>query len=99
MMVLSKLQNWYESQCNEDWEHQAGVSIDTLDNPGWTVTIDLDGTNLSSKIFQPIEDMNASRDWIRCWVEGGKFYGVGGPQKLEEILTVFLSWAGQKKVE
>jgi hypothetical protein len=99
MSILGELQEWYESQCNEDWEHQFGVSIGTLDNPGWTVIIDLDGTGLADEPFQAIEDLRSGRDWIKCWVENAKFNGAGGPQKLEEILTIFLRWAQKKKVE
>ena len=34
MNIISKLQDWYFSKCDEDWEHEFGVKIDTLDNPG-----------------------------------------------------------------
>jgi immunity protein 53 of polymorphic toxin system len=97
MRILGELQEWYESQCNEDWEHQFGVSIGTLDNPGWTVTIHLDSTDLADEAFHTIEDLSPGRDWIKCWVESGKFNGVGGPQKLDEILTIFLRWAQKKE--
>jgi len=43
-----------------------------------------------------IEDLRPDEAWIKCWVEGGKFNGAGGPQKLEEILTHFLSWATKR---
>jgi hypothetical protein len=97
MSVLVELQAWYESQCNGDWEHQFGVSIGTFDNPGWSVTIDLAGTDLEVKPFEAVEDLTSGRDWIKCWVEGQKFNGVGGPQKLEEILAIFLHWAKNEK--
>ena len=97
MSILSDLQKWYESQCNEDWEHFFGVSIGTLDNPGWTVTIDLDGTDLAEKPFSTIENLSSVQDWIKCWVENAKFNGAGGPQKLEEILTIFLDWAQREQ--
>jgi hypothetical protein len=32
--ILPKLQTWYTEECNGDWEHQFGVDIGTLDNPG-----------------------------------------------------------------
>ena len=41
---LTQLQQWYLSNCNGDWEHTYGVSIGTLDNPGWSVKIELTGT-------------------------------------------------------
>lgn len=66
MRVLGELEQWYESECKEDWEHQFGVSIGTLDNPGWTVTIDLDSKSLAQKPFQTVEDLRPGRDWIRC---------------------------------
>jgi hypothetical protein len=43
--ALERLQRWYLGECNGDWEHSYGVRIDTLDNPGWIVTIDLHETN------------------------------------------------------
>jgi hypothetical protein len=93
MSVLKDLQNWYESQCGKNWEDQFGVEIGTLDNPGWEVAIDLADTGLESKAFQEIKSLGDEKDWIRCWVEGKRFHGVGGPQKLEEILGIFLEWA------
>jgi hypothetical protein len=33
--TLTWLQAWYAEQCDGDWEHQFGVSVETLDNPGW----------------------------------------------------------------
>lgn len=93
MEILAGLQHWYQSQCNEEWEHQFGVSIGTLDNPGWTVTIDLEGTDLKGRLFEEINDLEGESDWIRCWVDDSKFQGVGDPEKLEQILQIFLSWA------
>jgi hypothetical protein len=95
MRLLTQLQEWYESQCNDDWEHHFGVSIDTLDNPGWTVSIDLNHTDLEHRAFQAIESHRSDQDWIKCWVENNKFNGVGGPKQLEEILSTFLRWATQ----
>ena len=48
---ISNLQEWYASQCNGDWEHTFGVTISTMDNPGWGLTIDLTGTSLENIPF------------------------------------------------
>ncbi len=93
MHTLSRLQQWYESYCDGDWEHGYGVSIITLDNPGWMVKINLEGTELEDRPFLAIEDLEPEYDWIRCWVEENTFHGVGGPQKLAEIIEAFLNWA------
>jgi len=82
---IEELQRWYESQCDGDWEHEFGVKVGTLDNPGWMVDIDLEGTSL--------EDMEPERDWISCDVRENTFRGRGGPLKLGRILRVFLDWA------
>lgn len=44
--LLNWLQNWYKTNCNGDWEHTYGIKIETLDNPGWSVVVDLKETNL-----------------------------------------------------
>jgi hypothetical protein len=38
---LAWLEQWYQEQCDGDWEHHCGVTIETLDNPGWLVQADL----------------------------------------------------------
>lgn len=99
MDTLTRLQRWYKSQCNGDWEHSWGVRIGTLDNPGWCIDIDLHGTPLEGKtcrehsygIGQNAE--NIGEDWLVCKVEQSVFKGYGGPAKLHEMIEYFLNWA------
>jgi hypothetical protein len=99
MSALQDLQGWYSSQCNGIWEHSYGVRIGTLDNPGWSIEIELTDTKLMNKAFSVHtygvheHSADSGNDWIHCKVEDNKFIGNGGPAKLEEILNVFLSWA------
>lgn len=55
MKNLERLQNWYTTQCDGEWEHHQGISIQSCDNPGWWVKIELAGTAVENKDFQPIE--------------------------------------------
>jgi hypothetical protein len=90
---IERLQNWYLSQCNGDWEHLYGVKIDNIDNPGWSVDIDLSESVLENRLF---EELNIQRknehDWFICRVEGSVFKGRGGPKNLDEILEAFCDW-------
>ena len=97
MDTLQQFQQWYYSQCDGDWEHQHGVEIGTLDNPGWRVRIDVEETSLSERPFAAVERVEHETDWIVCRVRDGRFEGAGGPLMLEEILEVFLAWARQKE--
>ncbi|MGP3934424.1 Imm53 family immunity protein [Nonomuraea sp. KM88] len=45
--ALVFLQSWYASCSNDGWEHGYGITIDTLDNPGWRLKIDLVDTPLA----------------------------------------------------
>ncbi|HEY6225483.1 MAG TPA: immunity 53 family protein [Verrucomicrobiae bacterium] len=91
--VLTKLENWYSQQCNGEWEHGFGIKIETLDNPGWTVDIDLKGTELEQSCRDKTTIERSERDWIICWTQDSIFKGVGGPHNLTEILETFLQWA------
>jgi hypothetical protein len=99
MSRIHELQEWYLSQCNGDWEHEFGVKINTLDNPGWTIEIDLEGTGIEERPFAERaygvgDDAGQSGDeWLHCMIDEGKFKGAGGPRKLEEIIEIFLGWA------
>lgn len=93
MNTLLELQNWYQSNCDEEWEHYYGVQIETLDNPGWSLKIDLIGTNLEDHIFQEINCENTEDDWYVCRVINNQYQGTGDPKKLELLLQTFLMWA------
>lgn len=95
MNELQRIQEWYSSHCNGDWEHTYGVRIDTLDNPGWSLEIDLRETELDSRAFTPISrgDSEDDADWVRCRVESGKFVAHGGAATLTELLRTFLDWS------
>jgi len=65
---LTRLMNWYVAHFNEDWEHLYGVTIDTLDNPGWSLTVDLEETPPAGKAFDPILTTFPKR----CWTGFGR---------------------------
>lgn len=99
MNELEEIQKWYHSQCNEDWEHGLGVSVETLDNPGWSVKIDIDDTNLENAVYEEFSygvgnEAEASGDnWLITKIENKQFVGYGGPYKLKEILNIFIKWS------
>ncbi|WP_396127298.1 immunity 53 family protein [Acidicapsa acidisoli] len=93
MDSLAWLQNWYTEQCDGDWEHANGVQIDTLDNPGWSVNINLQDTRYSEVLNAVIVDENVGdSDWIVCRIVDGKSEGRGDSQKLLVIVQRFRSW-------
>jgi len=92
--ALQRLQQWYKAQCNGDWEHSYGVKLDTLDNPGWRLEIDLIETSLQYKSFAEVKrDYKDETEWLTCFLRDGKFMGACGPEELEEMLQIFLDWA------
>ena len=92
--ALGRLQKWYTGCCDGDWEHEHGVEIGTLDNPGWRVVIDIPTDSLPAEGFSRHELHRSPDDWVACWVEDGKFNAACGPTNLEEALGHFLGWAG-----
>jgi len=87
--LLTRLQNWYHSNCDGDWEHSFGISIETLDNPGWTVKIELTDTNLEDLHYEKRVD-NGDLDWLFIKANEKVFEASGDPDKLQTILTIFL---------
>jgi len=58
------LQSWYAGQCNGEWEHTRGVTIESLDNPGWMLVVDLAETHLAGAQFEPVKVRNGDEDWM-----------------------------------
>jgi hypothetical protein len=89
------LAGWYEQQCNGSWEHEYGISIKTLDNPGWEIEIDLACTTLETCTFELVQHDASEDDWYTCRVEQAKFRGYAAPRKLNEVLRIFLGWSDE----
>jgi hypothetical protein len=93
---------WYLSQCDGDWEHSYGVKIDNVDNPGWTLTVDLRDTSLEHRPFariehgEPAEDLEEWRRTGSRWVadvKGNCLDGASGPLDLPALTNLFRNWA------
>lgn len=105
--TLQRLSKWYAAQCNGTWEHDWGISIQTIDNPGWMLEVNLDGTPLHQTPFKLLKARRSETDWIECGIqdhgraggeqEGRVFVGAGGPGNLEEIIMIFCDWAERAK--
>jgi hypothetical protein len=103
MNSLEWLQDWYYARCDDEWEHQHGITIQSLDNPGWLVKIDLAGTPMSGgnmqEVGQPSQvnhhGVRGDHDWLHCKIEEGFFIGAGGPLSLFRICDAFRDWVSQ----
>ena len=96
MDIIKRLENWYFSHCDNDWEHSYGVKIGTLDNPGWFVEINLTDTLLEDIPFEAVEfgdSEDRSATWLHCHYKDAVFFGYGSYQMLSTILQKFLDWA------
>lgn len=94
--ILEWLENWYASNCNEDWEHMYGITIETLDNPGWDVTIDLRETAFENEIINHFSYENSENDWYGYGVKDAKFYAAGDPSKLSFLLSLFRKFVEER---
>ncbi len=83
------LEEWYQSQCNGDWEHSYGIEIETLDNPGWSVTIDLNETAvvLNNSPYELVEV--SENNWYGYSINENIFTASGDPAKLLFLIDLF----------
>jgi hypothetical protein len=94
MDEIRRIQAWYASHCDGVWEHDHGVTITTLDNPGWHVLVDLVGTSLENCPFAELHrEGQANGEWIRVRKVSGRIEGACGPTSLAVVLAEFLRWA------
>ena len=89
MESIDRLQKWYKNQCNGDWEHDFGITIETLDNPGWLLTIDLQLTSLQGIEFET-EEEKSEFDWYQIKIKDWKYIAYGDPDKLSFLIDYFL---------
>jgi hypothetical protein len=95
-MSISRLERWYASQCDGVWEHAHGIKIETLDNPGWSVKIDLRDTTKEHGLLDRKKIARSDNDWITYWVEQQQFRIACGPLSLSEAVEIFVRWFDSK---
>jgi hypothetical protein len=99
--LLTRLQTWYLANCNGDWEHKHGIHIETLDNPGWLVKIELARTTLKRRPFTKIAEgiseagHPVQSHWLHCSVRDGVWEGAADGSQLSRLLALFLEWADE----
>lgn len=92
------IENWRYKYCDGDWEHQYGIRISTLDNPGWCVHVDLAWTALENEQDIPESEDRSESNWVVYKIEydsegAPRFASYGGPKNLTEMLGAFQEWA------
>lgn len=87
--IIDWLSNWFSLECNGDWEHENGISIITVDNPGWSITIDLRDTNIEHlEIINDVIEISVN-DWYFYEVKNKKFRAGGDLTKLNFLISKF----------
>lgn len=85
--MMHDLVNWYVSHCDGEWEHGYGITIETLDNPGWAVNI----TGASDKQDFHIKTEGDKR-WLHIKATSTEFSGYGDESRLVELLSIATKW-------
>ncbi|EFL05930.1 predicted protein [Streptomyces sp. AA4] len=89
------LLDWYAEQCDEEWEHAFGVELSTLDNPGWSLEIDLADTDLAGRLMELYDFEGDAGRWAQCRSDGTKFRGACDPSSFELVLKQFENFVNQ----
>lgn len=89
MEVIKWLENWYQLHCDGDWEHSYRVKIETIDNPGWNVKIDLADTSLENLHVEYSLLEISETDWYGYSIKNGMFNAAGDPTKLLFLIDLF----------
>ncbi|MFG2907219.1 Imm53 family immunity protein [Kitasatospora sp. NPDC048286] len=89
---MKTLQKWYESSCNGDWEHSYGIRIETTDNPGWILIVDLAQTPLSGHSCDRV-DQSVDGSWMSAKSDGIKFVAACDPGSLERVIDYFIEFS------
>ena len=88
--IIERIQDWYKINCNGDWEHSYGYKIETLDNPGWAIKIDLAETALEKLEFQrEYQNPKNENDWFQIRTENKILNIYCGPENMKSTFEIF----------
>lgn len=86
---IAFLANWFLSHCDGDWEHDTRIEIATLDNPGWSLSINLVGSELEGVTLEYVILRDEDPGWVHAWSDGQKFEAAAGPLGLPQAIDIF----------
>lgn len=87
---LARLQDWYASNCDGDWEHSSGIKVESLDNPGWLIRLDILGTWAEGRVLDRVIVETSEDDWLHYWSDGVSMHAASSPQRLRDALRAVL---------
>ncbi len=88
--TIERIQDWYKINCNGDWEHSYGFKIETLDNPGWAIKIDIAETALENLEFQrEYQNPKNDSDWFQIRTENKILNIYCGPESMKSTFEIF----------
>ncbi|MFG3697676.1 Imm53 family immunity protein [Micromonospora sp. NPDC047620] len=90
---LTYLESWFVRQCDGDWEHEYGIRIETTDNPGWTIEVDLLGSDLEGRLLSRRKLEPAVDRWVWVWSDGQRFNAACDASSLNVALQQFRVFA------
>lgn len=82
------LQSFFQSNCDGEWEHEYGCTIETTSDPGWKLTFELRGTTYDSLNLEELEDRQGPMSWMKCKIEDSVFIAYSSPKRLAECITL-----------
>ena len=97
MSIVNWLEDWYDSNCDGDWEHTFGAEIGTLDNPGWRLRLNVSETMYENVAFVDIIINRTDSDWVHCRKIDGNIDCAGGSKNLGEMLEIVKKWMDDNK--
>jgi Immunity protein 53 len=93
------LMTWYKSRCDGEWEHQHGIHLGTIDNPGWHLNVSLEGTPKADVVIPRMLVERSDDDWIAVEVKDNVFKAHGGPENLSEMIQIFAAFTHNQFID
>lgn len=89
-MILIELQKWIEAQSDGDWEHEHSIKMETIDNPGWNISIPIFRTSLEGYIYED-KTYHDEMDWYEILSDGNYFTSNCSLNRIDYVLSFFLN--------
>jgi hypothetical protein len=87
--IFDWLQKWVGSQIDGNWEHETGIKIVMVDNPGWELSVDLVNYENNLADIQYIQNEINLNDWIGGKIIDSYLTIYGDISKLKLMVLIF----------
>ena len=94
---IAWFEKWYANETYKNHGKKIEIKIETVENSGWKIYVDLKNTDFRRKDIEKEENYKTKYNWYKAEIKKNEFIGEGDFTKLSFLIRKFRTLIGESK--